>query len=324
MNPAIKQLRKQIKQYESFIELCDRIKQLEKAQNSYPKKLISLEDERAQVSAQLAIVAEELARLERSADKARRTVGTVEEAQLQAMIKAVQVRQATLNNYFADVCKQAALLEGQAKLDEDELNSLYTKLDEFVQAEGMNPDTVHEDLAELRRQKDLVSDAMKAEISVRGAPNAQPSRSNTAQLPDALLNEADFFRALYADLAQAKKNIEVVSALLSSERGNEVIAALAQLTAAGRNVTIHTTPASEYHPNDRQACYKLLTDAHRQRITVIQRSGIEYNVVIIDNLIAWEGSVSILGTSKPGANMRRTMASSHVRELRHYLFGKET
>jgi len=87
-------------------------------------------------------------------------------------------------------------------------------------------------------------------------------------------------------------------------------------------VIVYTRPPNEQIPHMQSDSQNIITDAHRLLITVIQRSGIQYNAAIIDNVICWEGTINILGTSESHETMRRTVASSHVRELRHFIFSE--
>lgn len=314
MNPALKNLRAQIKQCEQFLALCDRVKHLEKVQSELtPESKLAIEEERTRVLVDLEHVSVDYARFDATLNCQVRSVGAYEQGLLREQIRTAQVRMGVLKETASRLTRQIEVFDVELNNCERELEELYLKLEQFVQVEGFHPDTVAERLVRLRHERDELVAAKKSEVLQRSGSGPGEVQAQAT----GIFNTTDFFATLQNDIASAK-SVEIVSPQLVPERARAIMPEFARLAMSGRSVVIYTTPVDEYPLDCRQAWHNLMVEAHKQRIAIVQRSGIEYNAVMIDGLICWEGTVSILGESDLNATMRRTVSSSHVRELRFF------
>lgn len=324
MFQTLAEIRMQIRKCEDFIAVCDRIKQLEKlSEDSGQTKKAKLQSHIADTAGQLQISEREHQKYQDDLNSGRH-IGAFELEQINGVIKTVQVRirtlQASLNQMYAEIQR----IDDEVAACLAELDELYPKLEHGISNDGLNPDTAVQLLADLRIQKEQVAAALKKEVSTRSQndSNAEPQQSRSSPAEGVPVQANVFYNELLLDLQRAEKKVEVVAPNLCGPHTDLIMSTLARLAASGKNVVLHTKPTAEQDRNLQQSCRKLATEAHRCRITVIQRSGLDYNAVMIDNFVCWEGNVQILGFSSPGATMRRTSSSMHVRKLRHYLFNE--
>lgn len=316
MKARLNELSAQIKLCEEFVALCERIRHVEKLQDGLLEgKKISVEAELAEIMTQMQLASENLQHLEATLHNSVRAIGVLEQVELKGFIETARIRLGSLRRSADNATAQIANIEAAMSSGVDELNDLYAKLENMIEVQGLDPNTVQPKLVELRREKDALREAMKAEVS--SIRTAKPP-----QTKGLALREKEFYPALIADIAQAKNSIEIISPYVAPDRAREVMAELAQMVARGINVMVYTKPSDEQEADLQVEVQAIITDAHRMKLTVIQRSAIPYNAAIIDNVICWEGDINILGTNTIQGTMRRTTASSYVRQLRHYLFNE--
>lgn len=323
MDPTIAELRAQIKLCEEFISLCTRIKKLEKLQNvQLPTKRAKLEIACAEVSSQLQVVTNELHNLEGVLNNRNRPMGATEQEELKELIKTARIRVGSLELFGSESTQQIQRIDEDMSKNALELDHLYPRLEEAILTNGFDPNTVEETVAELRGKRTILSDAIREEISSRRSQGKKTEQQEKQQqvIEGSPIFEAAFYEALVADLAQAQTSVELVCPQVTMARVQQIMPYLGQLAAAGRNVVIYIPPPDARDPDSKAVTQRIVVYAHQLLITVVQRDGIQYNAAVIDNVICWEGTISILGTSQPKDSMRRTEASSHVRELRHFLF----
>lgn len=325
MNPALAKLRTQIKQCEEFIAVCERIKQLEKLQE---KPLIAkkqkLELQRSEALVQLQLVCAEILRLEDILSERERRVPPFEREQINELLRTARIREGTMRFSVENSTKQMESIEQEIESSTRELEALYPRLEEGIVTSGLDPDTAVEQLADLRRQKDLLVEEMKAEVSTRPSANEVRAGKSQKQMPleGGTVRLRDFYELLVEDLQRAKKSVEIISPNMTGVCAREILLVLAQLVANGTNVIVYTKPTDEQNPDTKEELRNILTKAYGLRLTVIQRSALEYNAVFIDGFICWEGSINVLGDSSPQDTMRRTTASMHVRKLRHFILSE--
>ncbi|MBY0551010.1 MAG: hypothetical protein K2W95_27275 [Candidatus Obscuribacterales bacterium] len=322
MNPALSRLRDQIKQCEEFIALCERIKQLEKLQEApLIAKKQKLEMQRGEAMIQLQMVCAEIQRLEEILSGRDRFVAPFEQEQINSLIRTARIREGTMRFSVENSTKQMESIDREIAKNALELEELYPKLEEGIVTAGLDPDTVGAHLAGLKSEKERLIDEMKSEVSTRQTAEEVRAQQSRKPLPveGGVVRQSDFYELLVEDLMQTKKSVEVVTPYVSGTRAREIMAVLAQLVANGRNVTVYTKPSDEQDPGSQEDLRTILTAAHKHRLTVIQRSGLEYNAVFIDNFICWEGSINVMAGSSSQDTMRRTTASMHVRKLRHFI-----
>lgn len=324
MNPDLAELKWQIKKCEEFIALCERIKHLEQLQGGVlDAKQAKSEAVRKEALEQLQRADEVLERLEAGLAIKDRVISAFEQSQITEQIKTERIGISSLQLMIDDAIKQIEKIEDEKRRGASELDELYLKLEEAITVDGFDPNNTGQRLAELLKQKDALNEGKKAEVLTRSSADRGKGSQGPAALPPVsgvLLPEKEFYDALRADMRQAKTTIEIVSPSIVAQRARPMMAELAQLAGSGTNVIVYMRPAAEMPAREQADALSIIADAHNEKITVIQRSGLQYSAIIIDKHICWEGTINILGTSQVQGSMRRTAGDSSARKLRFFLF----
>jgi hypothetical protein len=313
-------LREEIRRCEAFLALCDRIKELERLDetNALCLSLAKLETQRAQF---LVGLQQSKQAVERDEDLLRS--GGHAAGALQALkdrIHSGRVRSSSLELNAEEVLKQIELTQAQLQNNPTLLRELYEELEHHMQ-QGFHPNTVTERLASLRELKTQLNAAVRANFPLKAEEQKISPRSEEKRRPpnEVPVTQTEFFTFLAEDLIAAKKSVEILSPFIALERSRQILPMLARLVADGCNVMVRTRPSQEHDEEMKEEAMQVIADSHRLRITVIQQSGLRNNVAIIDGHTCWEGDVNILGPSEEGKTMRRIVGSSKVRELRRFL-----
>ena len=323
LTSALAKLRFEIKECEKFVALCESIKRLEKLQDngSLAHKKSLLESKRVNFLTQLQGVLADVARYE-SMLNVTKPMGMEEREHLEQLIRSGKTRARSLQIVADEATQEIAQIEQDAANNEKLAEELYAQLDEAMQSGNMHPNTVHERLESLRKEKDELSEAKRANIPRRAdAQNNtnQPAPNHITPAEGVPINEQEFFKSFLHDLSSAEKSVEIISPCLSKSRAHELMPILLKLAATGKNIILHTLASNDLDSTMKTESQEIITIAHRSRITVFQRSNIEQNGAIIDGAITWEGNVNILGPSVNGTLMRRAVGSQNARELRRFL-----
>lgn len=321
---ALAKLRLEIKQCEAFIALCDKIKQLERREerNELPLRKAAIETKRSEFLAQLQDVLHEVQRYELLLRATDRRIGVEEREHLEQLIKSGRTRAKSLQIFADEATEQIRRIDEEAANNARLAGELYAELESQMLSAALHPNTAQTRVAELRREKDLLTEAIRANRPKPATDSLRSEEKGHAvimPLDGVPVKESDFLRYLSHDLENAGRSVEIMSPFMDGQRAAELMPKLLKLAAEGRNIMLHTRPADEQSEVIASECQQIITAAHRSRITVFQRSGMGHNAVIIDNNIAWEGTVNILGPALPQATMRRVVGSANARELRRFV-----
>jgi hypothetical protein len=315
MDPALTKIRAEIKQCEELIALCERIKQLEKLQDGrLEAKKRRLEEDIVELIKQKQLTSVQIQRFEESVNSRDRIVSAFEVSQVQEQLKTAHIRNGILTENIGNLSKEVERIDSDLYRNDSELQGLYAMLEQFM-AEGFDPNTINDRLSELKTEKEKLTESVR---SIRQG-NQTENRFAADGTP---VGEAQFIECLMIDLADAKKSIEVVSQQVNVNRASTLMNDLARFASEGKSVSLYTSPIEEQTQSAASQFQKFIVNAFKQRISLVQRSGLEYNAVIIDKRISWEGTVNVLGDSGPNATMKRMSTSAHIRELRYYLFDR--
>jgi len=94
------------------------------------------------------------------------------------------------------------------------------------------------------------------------------------------------------DIAEAKKEILIVSPYLRRKRIDDILEWLEEPLKAGVGITVITRPAESYkeQPEYIRECIKHLQES----VTVVQKPNIHQKFTLIDNRLVWYGSINLL------------------------------
>jgi hypothetical protein len=317
----LSKLNDEIRECEEFVALCNQIRKLEQLAESDSQKEIQqkLAQERAQCLASIRKIEMEIQQDEAELNTASRPMGTLERDTLSIRISDKKKRVCSLQISADHAEKIFTGIETQVLDNAVLLESLYGEL-ELQMEQGLHPNTVKERIESLKELRDTLSSAKRANIP-RKADQANPANStDIGTAPNEVpIEETEFFQYLAKDLSIAQSKVEIISPYISSERARPLLLILARLAADGKNVVVRTRPPAEHDEQMKQDAQRVITDSHKLRITMLQKSNLTLNIAIIDERICWEGTVSILGPSQPGNTMRRVMGTKNVRQLRLFL-----
>jgi hypothetical protein len=267
-----------------------------------------------------------------------RTVGSAETEQEKELLTISKARITSILMYLKEEDQKIKKFEEEQRTNATTLQQLYARLEEEMKASGLHPNTVKQRIEELRSQEEKARAARKANIAIRNterdqsqsdssidqtkksAPTVDPKSKATLKEPP--IADKEFLERFLEDLRSARKSVIIMSKYLSVEQTSKIMPELARLASRRLNILIYTE-----RPEDQTELMKLeslnvIAIAHRHMITVIMRPNIENNAAIIDDLIAWEGSINILGPSRPQTSMHRVVGSHNARNLRKYISAK--
>jgi hypothetical protein len=317
-------LRSEIEECERFVALCERIKHLEQLEerNSLTIKKQKLQAQIAESQKQLESVENDIRRNELTLNCTDRPMGAAEQEDLKQSIRFAKTRVRTLQIFVDDGIQHIRRIDEDRQNNAKLLQDLYVQLEQEMASKGLHPNTVNANLRELLERKKLIAEVKRANATPRTAMLNDPtsSKHTSAAADGSPLDEEQFFQCFINDLQLVKKNIEIVSADLSPQRAGRIMPLLANLVAAGKNVTVYTRPPNDLTDLVKQQAQSIITIAHKMRVTVKQQSDIPLGAAIIDGYICWEGGINILGDNTPGKTMRRIVGGIKARELRRFLF----
>jgi superfamily II DNA or RNA helicase len=125
-----------------------------------------------------------------------------------------------------------------------------------------------------------------AQIGYKALASNQPDKIN-------LIYDADSYEAmLKSDLAEAQKEILIVSPFLRKKQVKAMLEWLKEPLKKDISITVITRPDESYKdPKPIQECIALLQSA----VSVITKSNLHQNFIIIDNYLVWYGNINLLG-----------------------------
>lgn len=126
-----------------------------------------------------------------------------------------------------------------------------------------------------------------------------------------LYNEKTFWDAWYADIKTAKRNVLIVCPFVSIRYTLPVVEQL--LSEADDKVDFLIVSRPE---KDQNYCNRSVLPMLRERgIVTAPREGIHQKICIIDNAIAWEGSLNMLSYKNSLDHMRRIECPDAVQQI---------
>ncbi|HEY9785723.1 MAG TPA: phospholipase D-like domain-containing protein, partial [Candidatus Obscuribacterales bacterium] len=131
-----------------------------------------------------------------------------------------------------------------------------------------------------------------------------------------LFNENNFYPSFLSDLRSAKESVVIVSAYLTRRRGRGVIKELQKLVLKGVIAVIYTRDSDEHDEYMKSEAKIVSQEALDAGITVVEMKKIHQKAALIDDRIAWEGSLNIMSHNDSFETMRRFENKLVAQELR--------
>lgn len=130
-----------------------------------------------------------------------------------------------------------------------------------------------------------------------------------------LFTERNFWAQFFQDLKTVKERLIILSPFLSIRRSSMFMDYFQAMIRRGIDIRIYTRPINQQvgeMANQADVVIRQLRsiDAH-----VIERRNMHQKVAILDNSIAWEGSLNILSHRDTGEHMRRFEGPSAIEEI---------
>jgi superfamily I DNA/RNA helicase len=132
---------------------------------------------------------------------------------------------------------------------------------------------------------------------------------------DVLYDESSFWSQFEKDIESANKRVSISSAFLARPRTEKILPLLEEVIARGVQVTVFCRPPDtrkDRAPSLNQEAYDLLRNAGVQ-IQLVKT--VHQKIIIIDNHIAWNGSLNILSQSNSYEVMHRIINKPLIKEF---------
>jgi hypothetical protein len=130
-----------------------------------------------------------------------------------------------------------------------------------------------------------------------------------------LYNDKNFWWQFNNDIEQAKKRLIILSPFLSIRRCDYYVALFANLITRGVAIDIYTKPVNEQTGAMANQAEQMIEKMKTIGAKIVTRKGMHQKIAIIDDGIAWEGSLNILSHRDTGEQMRRFEGRATVDEL---------
>ena len=155
-NPELADVRAKIEQYQAFISVCRRIKQLEKLEeeNTLPTKIAKLQKHKQESETELNLACKNLQHHESVLNTTERIIGSHEREELLSIIKCAKGRIKTMEMYIDEEKQRIDQLTREIQDNKLALAVLYRQLDQAMQA-GLHPNNAEQKLAELREHEEM-------------------------------------------------------------------------------------------------------------------------------------------------------------------------
>jgi len=130
-----------------------------------------------------------------------------------------------------------------------------------------------------------------------------------------LFTERNFYAQLFQDIKMVKERLIILSPFLSIRRSSMFIDYFQAMIRRGIEIRIDTRPIDQQVGEMANQADAVIRQLHSIGAKVIERRSMHQKVAILDNAIAWEGSLNILSHRDTGEHMRRFEGPSAIEEI---------
>ena len=143
-------------------------------------------------------------------------------------------------------------------------------------------------------------------------PTAQPPRRPVS---GDLYTERDFWAQFFQDLRTIKDRLIILSPFISVNRGGRLIEFFRAIVGRGAEIRIYTKPRNQQAGEMANQADVVIGQLRGIGVKVIERRSMHQKIAIVDDAIAWEGSLNILSHRDTGEQMRRFEGPTAIEEI---------
>ena len=130
-----------------------------------------------------------------------------------------------------------------------------------------------------------------------------------------LYTERNFWAQFFQDLKTVKERVIILSPFLSIRRSSMFMDYFQAMIRRGTEIKIYTRPINQQVGEMANQADVVIRQLRSIGANVIERRNMHQKVAILDNAIAWEGSLNILSHRDTGEHMRRFECPSAIEEI---------
>ncbi len=130
-----------------------------------------------------------------------------------------------------------------------------------------------------------------------------------------LYTENNFWEQFIKDIKIVKQRLFILSPFVSIKRSARFMDLFRAMVHRNVEIKIYTRPISQQIGDMANQSNVVLNQCRSIGVNVIEKRNMHQKVAIIDNEIAWEGSLNILSHRDTGEQMRRFIGKSTIEEL---------
>jgi len=130
---------------------------------------------------------------------------------------------------------------------------------------------------------------------------------------DIIFDHQNFQPVYENDLANARKEIVIVSPFVTKRRIQQTLPLISTAVQKQVNVTIVTRPVADY--KDDQTLNEIFAAMDSKGLRIVFKSNIHQKFAIIDQSIVWYGSINLLSYGRSEETMMRLESVNIAREL---------
>ncbi|HYA43212.1 MAG TPA: phospholipase D-like domain-containing protein [Syntrophobacteraceae bacterium] len=130
-----------------------------------------------------------------------------------------------------------------------------------------------------------------------------------------LYSEKNFWAKFFQDVKLSHQRLIILSPFLSVRRSSIFMDYFRASKDKGIEIRVYTRPRNQQTGEMANQAHIVIEQFRSIGVIVIERHSMHQKVAIIDDAIAWEGSLNILSHKDTGEHMRRFEGSSAVEEI---------
>lgn len=134
-----------------------------------------------------------------------------------------------------------------------------------------------------------------------------------------LYTERNFWATFFRDLKVCNSRLIILSPFLSIRRSSSFMDYFRVMKGRGVDIRIYTRPKNQQTGEMANQAEIVIDQLRSLGVSVIERRSMHQKVAIIDNAVAWEGSLNILSHKDTEEHMRRFEGLSAVEEIKRNL-----
>ncbi|MDD5171300.1 MAG: AAA domain-containing protein, partial [Syntrophales bacterium] len=142
---------------------------------------------------------------------------------------------------------------------------------------------------------------------------------STAGTPDPIYGhmytERNFWAKFFQDIKSSQQRLIILSPFLSVRRSGTLMNYFRSMKSSGIDIRIYTRPKNQQSGEMANQADIVIDQLRSINVNVVERRSMHQKIAIIDDTIAWEGSLNILSHKDTEEHMRRFEGPSTVDEI---------